>query len=39
MEDHGGVLRLEDDPGGGARVTLEFGMAAPAAQAKATHGA
>ena len=39
MEDHGGALRLEDDPGGGARVTLEFGMAASAAPAKATHGA
>jgi len=39
MEDHGGAVRLEDDPGGGARVTLEFGAAASAATARATHGA
>ncbi|MFM8680629.1 MAG: ATP-binding protein [Alphaproteobacteria bacterium] len=39
MEDHGGALRLDDNPDGGARVTLEFGTAAAAASAKAVHGA
>ena len=39
MEDHGGALRLEDNPGGGARVTLQFGAATAPAPARAAHGA
>ncbi|MBL8700208.1 MAG: PAS domain-containing sensor histidine kinase [Alphaproteobacteria bacterium] len=39
MEDHGGELRLEDDPGGGARVTLVFASTEPTAATRSSHGA
>ena len=32
MEDHGGDLRLEDNPAGGARVSLLFGVPEEAAR-------
>jgi two-component system nitrogen regulation sensor histidine kinase NtrY len=37
MEDHGGELRLQDAPGGGAQVTLVFGNPGATIQAKAAH--
>jgi two-component system, NtrC family, nitrogen regulation sensor histidine kinase NtrY len=37
MEDHGGELRLQDESGGGACVTLVFGNPAVSEQAKAVH--
>jgi len=38
MEDHGGGLKLDDNPGGGARVTLVFGRQGSAPAAKVMHG-